>query len=205
MVDDAGKAGGLAEGAKFVIAGDLNADPQIGDGDLTAIQDLHNHVLVNQAVTNGALIPVSQGGPECLASQPDQCKRNNNRPTPERITSSSGLQLDHVLPSANLNAVASGVFWPATSSRATTWCTTPSWASPRESLGSPPGIGRTSHSIDRQTGRRDAFQLGTGKYIARYSGARGLRRKSGFANTPRPLDEHPFRDSVPWLSNNSRS
>ncbi|AUY09070.1 succinyl-CoA synthetase subunit alpha [Aeromonas sp. ASNIH2] len=113
MVDDAGKAGGLAEGARFVIAGDLNADPQIGDGDLTAIQDLHNHALVNQAVTNGALIPVSQGGPECLASQPDQCKRNNNRPTPERITSSSGLQLDHVLPSANLNAVASGVFWPA--------------------------------------------------------------------------------------------
>ena len=81
MVDDAGKAGGLPAGAKFVIAGDLNADPQIGDGDLTAIQDLHNHVLVNQAVTNGALIPVSQGGPECLASQPDQCKRNNNRPT----------------------------------------------------------------------------------------------------------------------------
>lgn len=113
MVDDAGKAGGLPAGAKFVIAGDLNADPQIGDGDLTAIQDLHNHILVNQAVTNGALIPVSQGGPECLASQPDQCKRNNNRPTPERITSSSGLQLDHVLPSANLNAVASGVFWPA--------------------------------------------------------------------------------------------
>ncbi|WP_241005969.1 endonuclease/exonuclease/phosphatase family protein, partial [Aeromonas media] len=96
-----------------VIAGDLNADPQAGDGDLSAIQDLHNHVLVNQAVTNGALIPVSQGGPECLASQPDQCKRNNNRPTPERITSSSGLQLDHLIPSANLNAVASGVFWPA--------------------------------------------------------------------------------------------
>ncbi|MGY3943969.1 endonuclease/exonuclease/phosphatase family protein [Aeromonas tecta] len=113
MVDDAGKAGGLPAGARFVIAGDLNADPQLGDGDLSAIQDLHNHVLVNQAVTNGALIPVSQGGPECLASQPDQCKRNNNRPTPERITSSSGLQLDHLIPSANLNAVASGVFWPA--------------------------------------------------------------------------------------------
>ena len=113
MVDDGGKAGGLPAGARFVIAGDLNADPQAGDGDLSAIQDLHNHALVNQAVTNGALIPVSQGGPECLASQPDQCKRNNNRPTPERITSSSGLQLDHLIPSANLNTVASGVFWPA--------------------------------------------------------------------------------------------
>ena len=55
----------------------------------------------------------AQHGAMLWASQPDQCKRNNNRPTPERITSSSGLQLDHVLPSANLNAVASGVFWPA--------------------------------------------------------------------------------------------
>ncbi|MCE9927284.1 endonuclease/exonuclease/phosphatase family protein, partial [Aeromonas media] len=50
MVDDGGKAGGLPAGARFVIAGDLNADPQLGDGDLSAIQNLHNHVLVNQAV-----------------------------------------------------------------------------------------------------------------------------------------------------------
>ena len=68
---------------------------------------------MNQAVTNGTLIPVSEGGPECLATQPQLCSRNNNRPNPERITSSSGLQLDHVIPSANLNAVKSGIFWPA--------------------------------------------------------------------------------------------
>ncbi|MFR9720183.1 endonuclease/exonuclease/phosphatase family protein [Aeromonas diversa] len=113
MVDDQGKTGGLASGARFVIAGDLNADPQIGDGDLTAIQDLHNNALVNQAVSNGHLIPTSEGGPECLASK--VCQRNNSRPTPERITSSSGLQLDHVLPSANLEASAAGVFWPSSS------------------------------------------------------------------------------------------
>lgn len=110
MVDDAGKAGGLAEGASFVIAGDLNADPQTGDGDRTAIRALHRHVLVNQAVTQGALIPVSLGGPECLARSP---RLMRSHPAPARITSSSGLQLDHLLPSANLKAVASGVFWPA--------------------------------------------------------------------------------------------
>ncbi|WP_033136217.1 endonuclease/exonuclease/phosphatase family protein [Aeromonas finlandensis] len=112
MTDDKGTKGGLAKNAKFVIAGDLNADPQIGDGDLSAIQDLLNNPLMNQAITNGTLIPVSEGGPECVASK-DTCTRYPNRPTPERITNSSGLQLDHVIPSANLNAVKSGVFWPA--------------------------------------------------------------------------------------------
>ena len=112
MTDDKGTKGGLAKNAKFVIAGDLNADPLTGDGDLTAIQALLDNALMNQAITNGTLIPVSEGGPECLSKGTD-CKRNLNRPNPERITSSSGLQLDHVIPSANLNAVKSGIYWPA--------------------------------------------------------------------------------------------
>lgn len=112
MTDDKGTKGGLAKNAKFVIAGDLNADPLTGDGDLTAIQDLLNNPLMNQAITNGTLIPVSEGGPECLIK--GYCKQSNkNRPNPERITNSSGLQLDHVIPSANLNAVKSGIYWPA--------------------------------------------------------------------------------------------
>ncbi|WP_042012752.1 endonuclease/exonuclease/phosphatase family protein [Aeromonas fluvialis] len=112
MTDDKGVKGGLTKNAKFVIAGDLNADQLTGDGDLTAIQALLDNALMNQAITNGTLLPVSEGGPECLSKGTD-CKRNNSRPHPERITSSSGLQLDHVIPSANLNAVKSGVFWPA--------------------------------------------------------------------------------------------
>jgi hypothetical protein len=112
MTDDKGTKGGLAKNAKFVIAGDLNADPITGDGDLSAIQDLLNNPLMNQAITNGTLIPVSEGGQECVLKGAD-CKRNLNRPHPERITNSSVLQLDHVIPSANLNAVKSGVFWPA--------------------------------------------------------------------------------------------
>lgn len=112
MTDDKGTKGGLAKNAKFVIAGDLNADPLTGDGDLTAIQDLLNNPLMNQAITNGTLIPVSEGGPECLIK--GYCKQSNkNRPNPERITNTSGLQLDHVIPSANLNAVKSGIYWPA--------------------------------------------------------------------------------------------
>ncbi len=112
MTDDKGTKGGLKQNAKFVIAWDLNADPLTGDGDSSAIQDLLNNPLMNQAITNGTLIPVSEGGPECVSKGAD-CKRNLDRPNPERITNSSVLQLDHVIPSANLNAVKSGVFWPA--------------------------------------------------------------------------------------------
>lgn len=111
LVDDAGKADGLPGGERFVIAGDLNADPLAGDGDLSAIRALCHHRLVNQAVSTGALVPVSEGGQEYLATHPN--RRNRNRPHPARITSTSGLQLDHLLPSANLRALASGVFWPA--------------------------------------------------------------------------------------------
>ncbi|MGN5114238.1 endonuclease/exonuclease/phosphatase family protein [Aeromonas jandaei] len=113
MTDDKGTKGGLAKNAKFVIAGDLNADPLTGDGDLSAITSLLDNALMNQAITNGTLIPVSEGGPECLATQPKLCSRNNTRLNPERITNTSGLQLDHVIPSANLNAVKSGIYWPA--------------------------------------------------------------------------------------------
>lgn len=112
MTDDKGTKGGLAKNAKFVIAGDLNADPLTGDGDLTAIQALLDNALMNQAITNGTLIPVSEGGQECLIK--GYCKQSNkDRPNPDRITNTSGLQLDHVIPSANLNAVKSGIYWPA--------------------------------------------------------------------------------------------
>ncbi|PJG59116.1 endonuclease/exonuclease/phosphatase family protein [Aeromonas cavernicola] len=112
MTDDKGSQGGLARNAKFIIAGDLNADPLTGDGDLTAIQAVLNSPLVNQTITNGTLIPVSEGGPECLRNA-TECRRNNNRPSPERITNSSALQLDYVIPSANLAVLDSGIFWPA--------------------------------------------------------------------------------------------
>ncbi|WP_062267415.1 endonuclease/exonuclease/phosphatase family protein [Endozoicomonas arenosclerae] len=109
IYDDNNVFGGLEQGARFVIAGDLNADPEVGDGDLTAIQDLLKHSLVNNEAAIGIKAPASSGGPECLDS--GDCDRD--MPNPENITSTSGLWLDHVVPSANLEVKASGVFWPA--------------------------------------------------------------------------------------------
>ncbi len=110
LIDDKGSKGGLDPKAAFVIAGDLNADPIVGDGDKNAIINLYSHKRVNQRVANGDLIPQSEGGKSYLASS--DARRNKDRKKPEQITHTGGLRLDYVLPSANLNAIASGIFWP---------------------------------------------------------------------------------------------
>ncbi|MEZ8104640.1 MULTISPECIES: endonuclease/exonuclease/phosphatase family protein [Vibrio] len=113
IYDDKGVTGGLESGAHFIVMGDLNADPLKGDGDLTAINALMDHDKVNRLATFGPLAPASLGGPECLAL--GECKEANwDTPNPDQVTSTSGLRLDHVIPSANLNITESGVHWPAT-------------------------------------------------------------------------------------------
>ncbi|MGY0220040.1 endonuclease/exonuclease/phosphatase family protein [Endozoicomonadaceae bacterium StTr2] len=114
--DDKGKTGGLEAGARFVIAGDLNADPLNGDGDRKAITDLLGNSLVNVHATTGNLTPVSNGAEAFIGS--DDCKyrcSDDAKPAqePRRITNTSSLRLDYVIPSSNLGVKASGVFWPA--------------------------------------------------------------------------------------------
>ena len=110
MTDDNGMAGGLAHGERFVVMGDLNADPENGDGHPEGISDLLNHPQVNQAATTGAFIPRSFGGPDCY--QTGECDRPNTDPS--SITNDFGLRVDYVMPSMGLNVVDSGIFWPAT-------------------------------------------------------------------------------------------
>ena len=112
FVDDSGSGGGLASGSLFVIAGDLNADPDQGDGDRATIVDLMKNSLVNTAATVSGSQPTSRGGQEYLRSS--DCTRNCNRSKGNTITSVSGLRLDHVMPSAGLTVMHSGVYWPAT-------------------------------------------------------------------------------------------
>ena len=71
-----------------------------------------NHKNVNSNATFGTLAPSSWGGPECLAN--GECKAENwDTPYPNQVTSTSGLRLDHVIPSSEMNVVDSAVFWPA--------------------------------------------------------------------------------------------
>ncbi|ELH4836769.1 endonuclease/exonuclease/phosphatase family protein [Vibrio harveyi] len=105
--DDAGKKGGLVEGAKFVMMGDQNLDPLDGDGFSEIMQAFHNDPLVNQDVMNGELYPTSFGAAEHAADD------SSTHPIPNRITSTFGLGVDYAMPSANLNVVDSGVYWAA--------------------------------------------------------------------------------------------
>ena len=89
IVDDAGVAGGLGENDAFVVLGDLNSDPDRGDGRSGAIKRLLDHPEVNST-----LVP--------------------QRPNGATHTATFRLRVDYVLPSSNLETESVGIFWPET-------------------------------------------------------------------------------------------
>lgn len=103
---DQGKRGGLHKDAAFVVLGDLNADPIDGDSAPRAISQLLDDPKINQLVANGNLIPKSKGGKIYN-------RRKGDKADPAFDTAFFGSRIDYVLPSKNLTAKDSGVFWPA--------------------------------------------------------------------------------------------
>ena len=111
LCDDAGVCGGLANDARFVIAGDLNNDPTDGDGVHEAILELLENPRMMRHAT-----PRSEGGGE--AARAYAAKGIQHRGSPEHVTGDFGpkagaLRLDYVLPSTGFGLIASGVFWPS--------------------------------------------------------------------------------------------
>ena len=111
LCDDQGRCGGLAEGERFVIAGDLNNDPNDGDGRHDAIRALieHPRVLRHPA-------PRSEGAP--IAARRAGGANAQHVGDPAEDTGDFGprvgnLRLDYVLPSTGLRWRGGGVFWPA--------------------------------------------------------------------------------------------
>lgn len=112
IYDDTGVSGGLPGDARFVIAGDLNADPADGDSNTGAIAQLLDSPLVN-----ASCVPVSEGAAQ--ASQQQGGKNLEQKGDPASDTGdfndqyTGNMRIDYVLPSANLKVVGCGVFWPA--------------------------------------------------------------------------------------------
>ncbi len=111
IYDDEGVRGGLAPGAPFVIAGDLNADPNDGDGHPEAVTRLLDHravVDVRPSGQGGRGAAQRQGGAnEDHVGDPGLDSADfNDEPGP------GNLRVDYVLPSRSLPARGSGVFWP---------------------------------------------------------------------------------------------
>jgi hypothetical protein len=109
--DDQGRSGGLPDGASFVIAGDLNADPWDGDSVEGAAAQLLNHPRINRKQ-----VPSSRGAVE--DAQRQGLANTTHRGDPAHDTAdfsdrrSGNLRIDYVLPSSDLRVVDGGVFWP---------------------------------------------------------------------------------------------
>jgi endonuclease/exonuclease/phosphatase family metal-dependent hydrolase len=115
--DDQGRAGGLDAAAKFVILGDLNADPVRYEAPY-GVPPIHM-ILNHPRVVDPR--PTSKGAAEDEASPPLKDFR-------EFKTSHFG-RIDYALPSNGLKIVDSKVFWPGTGERHAEWFIDPDPAS----------------------------------------------------------------------------
>lgn len=111
IYDDAGERGGLAEGERFVILGDLNGDPHDGQGQEGIARLLTSPELAQYPP------PESDGAAEQAKMQGGINDRHRGNPRHDTLDAADAdgpgnLRLDYVLPSNNLKVVASGVFWP---------------------------------------------------------------------------------------------
>jgi endonuclease/exonuclease/phosphatase family metal-dependent hydrolase len=116
LCDDAGRCGGLAADARFVMLGDLNNDVIDGEGRHDAIRALVEHPRVLHYPT-----PHSAGGEE--AARAYAAQGIAHRGPPQQVTGDFGpkagaMRLDYVLPSNGFRYLDSGVFWPASSAPA---------------------------------------------------------------------------------------
>ncbi len=111
IVDDDGVGGGLDPSESFVILGDYNADPHDGDSWPGAIDQLLEHPRVKDTQ------PASAGAAEAATLQGGA---NHDHAGDPRLDTADfpddpepgNLRVDYVLPSRDLQVVASSVYWP---------------------------------------------------------------------------------------------
>ena len=108
LVDDMGGTGGLPHDASFVIAGDLNSDPNDGDSRHEGIIRLLKHKRVQDTK------PQSEGAVEDAQT----VKRNlshtgSHKHDTAKFGRNGNFRVDYVLPSDTLKVVDSKVFWPS--------------------------------------------------------------------------------------------
>ncbi|WP_299038295.1 endonuclease/exonuclease/phosphatase family protein [uncultured Pseudokineococcus sp.] len=110
VYDDEGGRGGLRGGALFVVAGDLNADPEDGDSVPGAIDQLLKAPRVNDNA-----VPESRGGLEQALLQGGANLEHTGSATTDTADFSEppgNLRVDYVLPRIGMRITGSGVFWP---------------------------------------------------------------------------------------------
>ncbi|MEO1688773.1 MAG: endonuclease/exonuclease/phosphatase family protein, partial [Pseudomonadota bacterium] len=111
MRDDQGREGGLADGAAFVLTGDLNADPKDGDARREALLALLSHPRVQdpRPRSRGAEAAAKQGGANARHGADPAFDTSDWRDEP----GPGNLRVDYALPSDGWRTTGAGVFWPA--------------------------------------------------------------------------------------------
>jgi hypothetical protein len=115
IYDDNGTYGGLAEAEDFVILGDMNLDPNDGDG----MREISVALLSNPLIQDP--MPMSKGAVEDTANDGGFNVNHTGDPRFDTTDFADGetgpgnLRADYVLPSAGLTIAGAGVFWPTTS------------------------------------------------------------------------------------------
>jgi hypothetical protein len=116
LCDDAGRCGGLAADARFVIAGDQNADAFDGEGDHEAIIRLLAHPRVDSS-----FVPQADGG-AARASKHGLARNGDTRTHTGDFGPKAGtMRLDYVLPSRGLAVKDGGIFWPVSPQQIVPW------------------------------------------------------------------------------------
>ncbi len=111
ICDDKGRTGGLDSQARFVIAGDLNADPNDGDSTDRPMRMLLQHPNVhrqNVPSSEGAVVAATQDAGVNTRQKGDPAADTGNFPD----ESTGNLRIDYVLPSKTIQVVDAGVYWP---------------------------------------------------------------------------------------------
>lgn len=112
IYDDAGVKGGLPDESLFVIAGDLNADPEDGDSSGKAILQLLEHPKIN-----ASCVPLSEGAEEASRDQGGKNLEHSGNPASDtgdfNDKYTGNMRIDYVLPSKALKVAGCGVYWPA--------------------------------------------------------------------------------------------
>jgi len=120
IYDDSEVTGGLPKGALFVIAGDMNADPVDGASYKNAVSQLTDHPLIN-----ASCVPFSAGAVEASALQGGKNIEQKGNPAADTADFNDqyvgNMRVDYVLPSATLEVVSCGVFWPAQGQQGQEW------------------------------------------------------------------------------------
>ncbi len=116
LCDDRGACGGLARDARFVLAGDLNADRNDGDGRREVIA-----ALLDNPRVESSFVPRSEGAVQAAGRYAFERHGDVSAHTGDFGPRSGTLRIDYLLPSKGFSVLAGGVFWPPEDAPEAAW------------------------------------------------------------------------------------